>query len=86
MSGGAVALEGALDFARVPELLREHRGSDAAAFDLSGVTRVDSAGLALLLELQRSSAASGGLRFEKAPEQLRKLAEFFDLSELLQLS
>lgn len=59
-------------------------GSAPLVLDLSGVTRADSAGLALLLELTRMALARGGtLQIEKSPPQLRKLAEFFGLDELL---
>lgn len=82
MSG---ALGGELSFGTATGLLREHSGSEAPVLDLAGVTRVDSAGLALLLELKRESKAPGGLRFANAPAQLRELAEFFGLSDLLAL-
>lgn len=82
----SIALAGELGFATASALLKEHAGSTTAVLDLSGVTRVDSSGLALLLELKRESKAPGGLRFEKAPKQLRNLADFFDLSSLLNLA
>lgn len=85
-------LSGELSFARVVEVLEQARpalrgGTGPFAVDLAGVTRVDSAGLALLLELARDARAAGReLRFTHAPEQLRRLADFFGLSELLALS
>ena len=80
------SLAGSLDFSSVPALLGQHAGSAVSALDLAGVTRVDSAGLALLLELKRESKAVDGLRFLNAPAQLRQLAEFFDLTELLAIT
>lgn len=72
------ALSGELSFASAGRLL-DQAGADGS-LDLSGVTRADSAGLALLLELTRRSP---GLKLVNAPPQLRKLAEFFGLDELL---
>ena len=86
------ALSGELSFTQVPALLPRARaeieaGSGPVELDLAGVTRVDSAGLALLLELARAARASGReLRCKNAPEQLRRLADFFELSPLLALS
>lgn len=80
------ALSGELGFATARALLDEHGGSAVAELDLSGVKRVDSAGLALLLELKRESTAPDGLRFVNAPPQLRQLADFFGLSDLLKLA
>jgi phospholipid transport system transporter-binding protein len=62
-------------------------GQGPVELDLAGVTRVDSAGLALLLELARLAQARGRtLRCMRAPEQLRRLADFFGLTPLLALS
>jgi phospholipid transport system transporter-binding protein len=74
-------LTGELSFDTVPALWREVRGwFDAAGtgretdIELSGVTRADSAGLALLIELQRLAHARGNkLRFLNAPAQLLDL-------------
>lgn len=89
-----MALKGELNFATTPAALAASSDSvdaaDAGApivLDLSAVTRTDSAGLALLLELTRTARARGArLQIEKAPPQLRKLAEFFGLDELLSFS
>jgi phospholipid transport system transporter-binding protein len=52
--------------------------------DLGGVTRADSAGLALLLELARDARAAGReLRCTRVPEQLRRLAGFFGVTDVL---
>ena len=78
-------LEGEVCFAGVPQLLR--RADKLAAtgtLDLSRVTRVDSAGLALLLELSRRCKARGGkLVLRGADERLLRLARFFGLDGIL---
>lgn len=76
----------ALDAAHLA--LQEHgRNPGAFEVDLSGVTRADSAGLALLLELARDARAAGReLRCTHAPEQLTRLAGFFGVTDVLALS
>ena len=85
-------LEGELSFRSATATFAKARaaiedGQGPVELDLSGVTRVDSAGLALLLELARLAKARGReLRCARAPEQLRRLADFFGLTPLLALS
>ncbi len=56
----------------------------AAVIDLAGVTKSDSAGLALLIEwLSVAKAASRPLRFENIPSQLQQLARLSEVEELL---
>lgn len=83
----AAALEGELSFARVPHWLAQADAlAGAGTLDLSRVTRADSAGLALLLELRRRARAAGqALRFAAAPPQLTGLAAFFGLHDVLAL-
>lgn len=81
----SAALEGELSFARVPHWLAQ---ADALArsttLDLSRVSRADSAGLALLLELSRRARQQGhALAFQAAPAQLVQLATFFGLESVL---
>lgn len=60
------------------------RGQGAFEVDLGGVTRADSAGLALLLELARDARAAGReLRCTRVPEQLTRLAGFFGVTDVL---
>jgi phospholipid transport system transporter-binding protein len=79
------ALEGELSFTRVPQLL--HHAAQLAAggeLDISGVSRADSAGLALLIELSRRARAGGGtLRIRGAGEQVLQLARYFGLEQVL---
>lgn len=80
-------LEGDLTQHTVPALMP--RAAALAALpqiDLSAVTRVDSAGLAFLLELVRHrDRREGALRFVNVPAQLRQLAKFFAVETTLQL-
>ena len=88
----ALRLAGELDFAHAEAALAQGRaalaeGSGPLELDLSGVTRADSAGLALLLELAREARAAGReLRCTRVPEQLRRLAGFFGVTDVLALS
>jgi phospholipid transport system transporter-binding protein len=54
--------------------------------DLSGVRHVDSAGVALLLELARRARARGArLQLLAPPEQLRGLLVFFGLADIFDI-
>ena len=85
-------LSGELSFATAEAALAQGRaavthGDGAVEIDLAGVTRTDSAGLALLLELVRNARErKREVRFTRVPEQLRKLAEFFGIAEILGLT
>jgi phospholipid transport system transporter-binding protein len=81
----AATLEGELSFARVPALYAQADAlAQASPLDLSRVTRADSAGLALLLELNRRAQARGiELRLSGAPQQVTALATFFGLGAVL---
>ena len=85
---GRYALTGELSFATVPELWRsggDALGKDAAVrLDLGGITRVDSAGIALLIELTRAVRSRGGeIVLEHAPPQLMAIAKVSGLGEVL---
>lgn len=68
-------------FARLPEL------SQSDTIDLAGVTACDSAGAALLIELQRQARRSNrALQFIHAPHKLRELLEFFGVDRLLSVA
>lgn len=88
-NGHAVpALQGELLFATVHDWLP--RADDLArgqTLDLSQVTRCDSAGLSLLLELKRRARHHGGdLTFHGPTPQVAALAGFFGIGGLLGLS
>jgi phospholipid transport system transporter-binding protein len=84
-------LSGELTFATADKVLERARaalaGEGALELDLSGVTRADSAGVALLLQLTRDARARGrSVRFTHAPAQLARLAEFFGVAQILALT
>ena len=87
----AHTISGELSFANAVAALEAARAALAGSqgpfeVDLNGVTRADSAALALLLELAREVRAAGReLRCIGAPEQLRRLAGFFGVTEVLAL-
>ncbi len=86
---GSYLLEGRLVFGTVPRLLAESEallaGEPAAVVDLAGVTRADSAGLALLLEWSLTARAAGGeIRFRNLPAEITALATFGEVRGLLE--
>lgn len=90
-AAGRWLLEGELGFASVPDILA-HPGADisgttAIEVDLRGVTRADSAGLALLVEWLRESERAGQqITFINVPQQLLSIARVCGLDEILSLS
>lgn len=86
---GQFALRGTLDHATVPELWRRHSsrfGPGAVTVDLSGVSRCDSAGLALLVDwLGQAVRAGGEAWFKTPPAQLLALARVAEVDRLLRL-
>lgn len=88
---GRWLLEGELGFATVPAILA-HPGADISGtadieVDLRGVTRADSAGLALLVEWLRESERAGQrIAFVNVPPQLLSIARVCGLDRILSLS
>ena len=85
---GCANLAGVLNFKSVPGLYKETGSlfegrAPVSSFDLSGVTAVDSTGLALLLEWQ---AVSHSLHVTNAPPSLMSLAQLCDAAGLLNMS
>ena len=85
------AVEGELNLMTVPTLLLAMinqlpaNGSEAHV-DLAGVTRTDSAGLALLVEwLRQARVRDIHLQFHNLPSQLRDIALISDLLPILPL-
>jgi phospholipid transport system transporter-binding protein len=89
---GTYLVGGELGFATVPTLLERGRemfdgGSNASLeLDLGGVTRVDSAGLALLIEwLKVARRAGRGIVYVNVPEQMMAMAQVSGLEGVLPL-
>jgi phospholipid transport system transporter-binding protein len=84
---GSLSLSGALTFDTVTALyVQTSASSHSGNVDLSGVSSVDSAGLALLLEWQSSAnKRNTTLAFINAPSDLRRLAALSEANGLLGL-
>jgi len=89
---GCVVLAGVLTFESTPVLFKEtarlfHGPKPVSSLNLSGITSVDSAGLALLLEWQAMRpTASNKLKIINSPSTLMSLARLCDAVELLNMS
>lgn len=89
---GRIMVAGELGFTTVTELRNRssHLFVDSCGeldIDLAGVTRSDSAGLALLLEWMRMARAQKReLRFHHLPEQMEAIASASDLETVLPLA
>lgn len=85
---GPWRLRGELSFATTPGLLAQSQGlfrdSGEYEIDLAGVERMDSAGLALLVEwLRLARDREARLRYHNLPEQIADLARVCGVDELL---
>ncbi len=88
--GSNLYLSGELGFATAAGLLRDMSPlvtpGDALVLDLQGVTRTDSAGLALLLQWIEDCRRRGiDLRYRHVPESLINIARFSNCLDLLPL-
>jgi len=87
----ALALTGALSFETIPKVLEESAVYAARAdlparltIDFSGITGVDSAAVALLLEWRRQAMRRGKqLVFVNLPPNLLALAELYGVADLI---
>jgi phospholipid transport system transporter-binding protein len=85
-------ISGELNMQTVPNLLQQvepilARSQGEVCLDLQGVSRSDSAGLALLVEwLRFARERDRKLSFRNLPEQLRDIARVSGLEELLPLA
>jgi phospholipid transport system transporter-binding protein len=88
---GSARLTGELTFNSTPALFRvvekfTHDGQNIDILDLQEVSRVDSSGLALLLEWQaRALSGDRKLRILNAPASLLQLAQLCEAGDLLDL-
>ena len=89
---GTVQVSGELTFATVTALNGQAEKVFASqsgdlTIDLGGVSRADSAGLALLIEWLRWARQHGvALRFRRMPAQMRTIAAVSDLDPILSVS
>lgn len=83
-----MTMDRVLGFATLEPLLAQQQAYvSQAEFDLRPYDRVDSAGIAFLLELHRQTARQGRrLRIIGAGEQCRRLAAFIGVDTLLGLT
>ena len=95
VSDHAWRIAGELTLQNLPALLAESAQLRAAAtastqefdLDLSGVTRIDSSAIALLLAWMRAARQAGAsVRFRRAPRQLLAIAEVSGVRSLLPLA
>lgn len=83
---GVCRVSGALGFDTVTQLPASLPGDGDVVADLSAVERVDSAGLALLLEWVRTARARGwSVVFQGVPGQLSAIARVSGVDEILAL-
>ncbi|WP_297527557.1 STAS domain-containing protein [Thiohalobacter sp.] len=88
---GRVRVGGELGFATVTSALAGTEplfdaGEGTLVFDLSGVERADSAGLALLIEwMRRARRAGRAVRFLNLPPQMLEIARAASLDRVLPL-
>ncbi len=91
-SDNTYLIAGELNMQTVPELLQEvekvlSRTQGEVCFDLQGVDRSDSAGLALLVEwMQYARQRERHMIFKNLPQQMHDIARVSGLEELLPLS
>ena len=88
---GHFSLKGELSFASVQAAMKKSKTLfdtpvETMVFDLAGITKADSAGLALLLEWLRLARQSGAdLHYANLPRQLLAMAQVAGLDEILMI-
>ena len=90
--GEVLALDGALSFETLPDVLRASEEYAARAdlpdrltVDFAGIDAVDSSAVALLLEWRRQAMRRGkALAFVNLPANLLALAELYGVADLIQ--
>lgn len=87
---GRLRLEGAVEIATVRSLWQQSGQllprPDRVVIDLGGVTRADSAGLALLIHWTREQRHHGGsVEFVNIPEQMQAIARVSGVDTILPL-
>jgi phospholipid transport system transporter-binding protein len=92
VAGEVLALDGALSFETLPEVLAQSAEYAARpdlperlTIDFAAITGVDSSAVALLLEWRRQAQARGkALAFVNLPPNLLALAELYGVADLIQ--
>lgn len=84
-----IAISGEVDFYSTPDLWKQLKPllfkSKQISIDLSGIKRVNSAGLAILLEARGLVEANGGsLEIRNPPANLMDIASMCNVLELMQ--
>jgi ABC-type transporter Mla MlaB component len=88
IEAGVAVLEGDVVLDNATRMLAEGEQAILAGtrvFDLSGVAKMDSSALSLLLALRRSglkNAAGNDLQFRNVPESLTSLARLYGIADL----
>ncbi len=87
---GSLSLNGELSFKTVPALVANNKNflsnGSSIDIDLSGVSRADSAGVALLIEWQRQAQKQNkSVCFSNIPSQMLAIARLSGVNELLSL-
>lgn len=88
---GRLLVSGELSMDTVPGLLQQESlqagDDDEIRVDLQGVERADSAGVALLIDWQRTAnQQQRKIRFQNTPSQMLAIARLSGVDELLSLS
>lgn len=73
-----------LETARAASLTEVSAGRNVSVIDLAGVTAVDSAALGVLMHWSRQHG--GKLEFTNIPENLRSLADLYDVATMLSIA
>ena len=93
-AGEVLALDGALSFETLPDVLKASQAytarenlPDRLTIDFAGIASVDSSAVALLLEWRREALRLGKeLVFVNLPQNLLALANLYGVEELIQPS
>ncbi|CAH0649754.1 MULTISPECIES: STAS domain-containing protein [Pseudomonas] len=87
---GVLSLSGVLDYRSGPQLRKQGKALITASrdaqlvLDCSGVLRSTSVGLSLLLSFMRDAQAAGkACRVRGMPDDMREIAEVYDLDQVL---
>ena len=89
---GEFELAGVLDFTTVPEIMKQNpvfseTTVDTINIDLGGITKSNSAGIALLIEwLRQARNNNKAIYFQNIPDQLLEIAKISDLESILPTS